>query len=208
MSDNWNAVYQGRPYVVKEPYEGVVAFLELIKKEGKRDVLDLGCGDGRHMVHLVREGFSAAGMDYSLWGTQRTKEWLDKEGLSAELVCAEAAALPWQSERFDAVLTFQVIHHQPMEAIRQSVSEVLRVLRPGGYFYAVVPHFPPGEWKDGRYEEIEEHTFAPTNGFEQGIPHHFFTEEELTSELSGFEVLEVKVDKWGKFYALARKKMI
>lgn len=206
MSENWNAVYQERPYVVKEPYVEVVAFLELIKKEGKRDVLDLGCGDGRHMVHLRREGFSAAGMDYSLWGMQRTKEWLDQEGLSAELVCAEAAALPWPAEQFDAVLTFQVIHHQRMEAIRRSFSEVLRVLRPGGYFYAVVPHYPPGGWKEGWYEESEEHTFTPNDGFEQGIPHHFFTEEELTSELSGFEVLEVKVDKRGKFYALARKK--
>jgi SAM-dependent methyltransferase len=206
MSDNWNAVYQGRPYVVKDPYAGVVAFLEMIKAEGKRDVLDLGCGDGRHMIHLRREGFSAAGMDYSLWGMQRTKEWLEREELLAELVCAEAGFLPWQAERFDAVLTFQVIHHQRMEAIRQSFGEVMRVLRPGGYFYAVVPHYPPGQWKDGHYQEIEEHTFAPTDGFEQGIPHHFYTEEELSSELSGFEVLEVKVDERGKFYALARKK--
>jgi cyclopropane fatty-acyl-phospholipid synthase-like methyltransferase len=207
MSENWNAVYQGRPYVNTTPDAGVVAFLERVKAEGKREVLDLGCGDGRHLIYLVNEGFNAAGMDYSLWGTQRTKEWLDKEGLSAELVCAEAAFLPWQAERFDAVLTFQVIHHQRMEMIRQSFTEVKRVLRPGGYFYAVVPHYPPGDWKDGHYDEIEEHTFMPTDGFEKGIPHHFYTEEELASELSGFEVLEVKVDERGKFYALVRKKI-
>ncbi|MBA4383371.1 MAG: hypothetical protein C0410_01410 [Anaerolinea sp.] len=208
MSENWNAVYQEHPYVEKASYAGVVEFLNMLKREGKLEVLDLGCGDGRHLVHLAKEGFNAAGMDYSLWGTQRTKEWLDKEGLSAELVCAEAAALPWQAERFGAVLIFQVIHHQRMEAIRQSFNEVLRVLRPGGYFYAVVPHFPPGDWKDGHYEEIEPHTFVPTDGFEQGIPHHFFTEDELVLELRGFEVLEVKVDERSKFFALARKKVI
>jgi tellurite methyltransferase len=208
MSDNWNAVYQGRPYVNVNPDEGVVAFLEMIKAEGKHKVLDLGCGDGRHMIHLLKNGFNAAGMDYSLWGTQRTKQWLDQEGLSAEVACGEASFLPYAAERFDAVLSFQVIHHQRMQAIRQSFGEVMRVLRPGGYFYAVVPHYPPEDWKDGHYEEIEEHTFAPTDGFEQGIPHHFFTEDELAFELSGFEVLEVKVDDRDKFYALVRKKKL
>ena len=205
MSDNWNAVYQERPYFVKEPYEGVVDFLKMAKREGKREVLDLGCGDGRHLIHLACEGFNATGMDYSLWGTQRSVEWLEKESVNAEVACAEAAFLPYAAERFDAVLTFQVIHHQRMEMIRQSFSEVKRVLRPGGYFYAVVPHYPPEGWKDGHYEEIEEHTFAPTDGFEQGIPHHFFTEEELASELSAFEVLEVKIDLRGKLFALVRK---
>jgi len=160
------------------------------------------------LIYLAREGFNAVGMDYSLWGVQRSQQWLKQEGLSAEVACAEAAFLPYAEECFDAVLTFQVIHHQRMEIIRQSFKEVMRVLRPGGYFYVVVPHFPPGDWKDGHYEEIAEHTFAPTDGFEQGIPHHFFTEEELTSELSAFEVLEVRIDERGKFFALARKQAI
>jgi SAM-dependent methyltransferase len=205
MSENWNNVYHDRPYVNRTPDEGVVAFLERVKAEDKRDVLDLGCGDGRHLIYLAKEGFTATGMDYSLWGTQRTKQWLDKKGLAAELVCAEAAYLPWQAKHFDAVLSIQVIHHQRLEALRQSFSEVWRVLRPGGYFYAVVPHFPPGEWKNGHYKEIEEHTFAPTEGFEKGIPHHFFTEEELASELNNFKILEVKIDARGKFYSLVQK---
>jgi SAM-dependent methyltransferase len=205
MSENWNEVYQDRPYVLKTPYEGVIEFLNLIRGMGMRDVLDLGCGDGRHLIHLTKEGFAATGMDYSLWGTQKSKEWLDKEGLSTELVCAEAAYLPWQAEHFDAVMSIQVIHHQRMAALRLSFSEVWRVLRPGGYFYAVVPHFPPEDWKDSHYEEMEEHTFVPTDGFEKGIPHHFFTEEELASELSGFEILEIKIDERGKFYAIAKK---
>lgn len=206
MSENWNAVYQDRPYVNKKAYEGVIEFLDSIKREGKHEVLDLGCGDGRHLIHLLREGFAAAGMDYSLWGVKRSRQWLEEEGLQAELVCAEAKGLPWQAERFDAVLSVQVIHHQRLADIRLSFNEVKRVLRPGGYFYAVVPHFPPEDWKEGHYKEIETHTFEPTDGFEKGIVHHFFTEEELASELRGFEVLEVKIDARGKFYALVQKK--
>ncbi len=208
MSENWNAVYQDRPYVNKNPYEGVIEFLKLIRERGLHEVLDLGCGDGRHLVYLVREGFCATGMDYSLWGTLRTKEWLTRENLLAELVCAEAACLPWSGERFDAVMSVQVIHHQKITALRRSFAEVKRVLRPGGFFYAVVPHFPPEDWKDGKYIEIEDHTFVPIEGFEQGIPHHFFTEDELVSELSGFKVLEVKEDQRGKFFVLARKKVV
>lgn len=205
MSENWNAVYQDRPYVEKNPYEGVIDFLKLIKEKGKREVLDLGCGDGRHLVHLMREGFSASGMDYSLWGTLRTREWLNREGRQAELVCAEAAFLPWPAERFDAVFSIQVIHHQRIEGIRQSFSEVKRVLRPGGYFYATMPSYPPLNWKTGVYEEIEEHTFVPLEGFEKDVPHYFFEQGELSEELAGFEVLEIKKESLSHLSALVRK---
>ncbi len=192
----------------KNPYEGVIEFLKLVREKGGQEVLDLGCGDGRHLVYLVREGFSASGMDYSLWGTLRTKQWLESEKLQAELVCAEAACLPWPAERFDAVMSVQVIHHQRIDALRLSFDEVERVLRPGGFFYAVIPHFPPDDWKDGKYIEIEAHTFMPTEGFEQGIPHHFFTEDELADELSRFKVMEAKVDPRGKLFVLAQKAVV
>ena len=205
MSENWNSVYQDRPYVEKNPYEGVVDFLKLIREKGKREVLDLGCGDGRHLVYLMREGFSASGMDYSLWGTLRTREWLNREGLQAELVCAEAANLPWPVERFDAVFSIQVIHHQRIEAIRQSFSEVKRVLRPGGYFYATMPAYPPLNWKTGLYEEIEEHTFIPLEGFEKDVPHYFFSQDELAEALSEFEMLDIKKESASHLSALVRK---
>lgn len=134
---------------------GVSAFLAMIQREGMYEVLDLGCGDGRHVLHLAREGFAAAGMDYSLWGMQRTRQWLVKEGLRAELACAEVRNLPWQAERFDAAFSIQVIHHQRMDGIQQSLSEVMRVMRPGGYFYATMPAYPPMNWKAGQYEEID-----------------------------------------------------
>jgi hypothetical protein len=67
-----------------------------------------------------------------------------------------------------------VIHHQRIGLIRQSFSEVMRVLRPGGYFYLTLPSYPPWNWKDDQYQEVEEYTLVPQEGFEKGVPHYFF----------------------------------
>lgn len=205
MSENWNVAYQERPYMEQTAEDGVIAFLAMIQSEGKCDVLDLGCGDGRHVVHLAREEFAAAGADFSLWGMQRTRQWLVKEGLRAELACADVRNLPWQAERFDAVFSIQVIHHQGIEAIRQTLREVKRMLRPGGYFYATLPSYPPGNWKGGQYKEIESHTFAPLDGFEKGVPHYFFTQQTLAEAMSEFEILEIKKESASHLSTLVHK---
>lgn len=185
---------------------GVIAFLAMIQGKGKCEVLDLGCGDGRHVVHLARNGFAAAGADFSLWGMQRSRQWLALEGLRAELACAEVCNLPWQSERFDAVISIQVIHHQRIEAIRQSFSEVKRVLKPDGYFYATLPAYPPGKWKGGRFEEIEENTYVSLDGFEKGVPHYFFTQQVLAEVMNEFYILEIKKESTSHLSALVRKR--
>src|SRR5262249_22622862 len=51
----------------------------------------------------------------------------------AEFQVADAAALPFPAERFDAVFEFAVLHH--VVGWRQALGEIARVLVPGGRFY-------------------------------------------------------------------------
>ena len=205
MITDRNTAYQQRSYMEEIPHPGVVKLVERLKREGVKQVLDLGCGDGRHLVFLAKQGFISSGVDGAFWGVCREREWADREGLTVKLVCSEVRSLPWEDGSFDCVISTRVIHHQLLEAIRETIREVKHILRGKGLFYFTVPkYFLLGNWKDGKYTEVEKHTYTPWDGFEKDIPHHLFTKRELTSILKDeFEILEI--DSTKQLSALVRK---
>jgi SAM-dependent methyltransferase len=208
MITDWNTAYPKKPYAEQEPHPGVVKLLETLKQAGpSARVLDLGCGDGRHLVFLAQHGLIPLGVDLAFWGLRRAREWVAKERLEYLLVCADANNLPLKAANFDKVISIQVIHHQRLQAIRQTISEVHRLLRAGGFFYFSVPKYPPDNWKGKQFEEIERHTYVPAEGFECGLPHHFFTPNELRAELADFEIQNLEEDANRYWAVLARKRI-
>ena len=132
------------------------AHLELLRSAGWRDLLrDFivpfalegvefeGLGDN------VLEIGPGPGMTTDLLGEQvpaLTALELDA-GLAAELlgrlegrvavVEGDASAMPFESERFSAVVSFTMLHHVPTDDLQDRIfAEVRRVLRPGGLFIA------------------------------------------------------------------------
>lgn len=156
MITDWNTAYRDRPYVKQDPHPGVVRLLETLKQAGATGrILDLGCGDGRHLVFLAKHGLAPIGLDKAFWGVRRAQELAARERLVFCLVCADMGSLPLQAAIFDTVISIQVIHHQRLDAIRKTIMEVRCLLRAGGLFYFTVPKYPPMGGKGMQYEEIE-----------------------------------------------------
>jgi SAM-dependent methyltransferase len=80
------------------------AFLdEVLPARGR--VLDLGCGTGRHLVHLARRGYDVTGVDLSVHMLRRARWKLDREGLDAALFRADIARPgPVEGAPFDACI--------------------------------------------------------------------------------------------------------
>jgi len=154
-------------------------------------VLDLGCGAGRHTVYLAREGFEVYALDISPEGVEHTAQWLTNQGLHAKLQQADMIALPYPGGFFDCVVSVSVLHHNTMVNIRTAMEEIRRTLRPGGLFFAT--ECAKGDYQDGRGERIEDGTYlAPEDADQPGVPHHFFSEDELRALLHGFRVIELE----------------
>lgn len=156
-----------------------------------RRVLDLGCGAGRHLVYLARQGFEMHGTDVDPYGLARARSWLEQEGLSAYLAVADMEALPHPDDFFDAVVSMYVIHHNLMDGIRRTVAGVRRVLRPSGWFFATVNAW--GDFKEGLGPELEPGTWLVREpDCDVPAPHHLFHEDELRSVWEGFHILELE----------------
>jgi ubiquinone/menaquinone biosynthesis C-methylase UbiE len=89
-----------------------------------REVLEVGCGTGLILQRLARIAKRAVGVDLSPGMLAKARA----RGL--EVVEADATALPFPDASFDAAVSFKVLAHVP--DIRGALSEMARVVRPGG----------------------------------------------------------------------------
>jgi SAM-dependent methyltransferase len=89
-------------------------------------VLDLGCGAGM-LALLKRKGVTLAGVDISSEGALASR----RNGY--DFTCAaELTRLPFSDDSFDYAVSLDVLGHVPFEEKDAVLSEIRRVLRPGG----------------------------------------------------------------------------
>jgi len=189
-SHPWEAIYRSRGRIFHEPFLGFGAVAERFAEQGCRRILDLGCGNGRHVVALRQRGFEVVGVDISQSGLRLTRDWLRDEGLQAGLVCADARrAMPLLAASFDGLFSTQVIHHARLAEVQAAIAEIWRVLRGGGMAFVSVSGRKDAE---ETHQEIEPGTFVPLTGPEAGLPHHIFTEAEVEREFAAFKIDDVR----------------
>lgn len=201
----WETIYRQEGLVLREPFARFGEVVDAFRAHGCRAVLDLGCGSGRHLVHLAREGFNVLGVDISPTALSLTHTWLRQEGYDAALIRADTRRpLPLRDGCLDGVLSTQVIHHALIAGVRTAIGEIRRVLVPGGLaFVTVSGRKDPGV----EFDEIERGTFVPQSGPEAGLPHHIFSVDELRTEFGAFELIEVSVRAEGAVLAVLARKL-
>jgi ubiquinone/menaquinone biosynthesis C-methylase UbiE len=111
-----------------------------LPSEAIRDVLELGCGIGAVAAFLSET------YNMNVWGTDYDQEQIhiarkrhpENEHLIYRV--EDAAHLSFQDARFDLVVSQNVFHH--LSKWQTAVSEVARVLRPGGFLMWLDLTFP------------------------------------------------------------------
>jgi len=103
-------------------------------------ILDAGCGGGRNLVWLLRNGFdvSAIDSDESAIGAVRAMAGrLAPELASENFRVAELGSIPFASETFDRIICNAVLHFAADGTqFDHWLAEMWRVLKPGGMFFA------------------------------------------------------------------------
>lgn len=111
------------------------------QKNWRRDekIVDIFCGRGNGLKALEILGFT------NLEGVDISPELLSRYQGSAKLYAADCRELPFEDSSRDIIIVQGGLHHLPTlpEDLKKTLSEVMRVLRPGGKFVMVEPFSTP-----------------------------------------------------------------
>jgi SAM-dependent methyltransferase len=115
-------------HVVEHYLRKRTAFVRAHAGPGAR-VLDVGCGTGALAVRIEQAGCDVSGIDASE-GMLRV---LRARASLVDAVLGSSAALPFATDRFDLAYCVAVMHHiADPAAVRRTLAEMVRVVRPGG----------------------------------------------------------------------------
>ncbi len=150
-------------------------FEKILAVDKNAAMLDLCCGQGRHVMEFARRGFTGAqGFDRSHYLISRARGQVKKEGLSATFKEGDARKLPYKSNQFDVVtiLGNSFGYFESAEDDQLVLGEIYRILKPEGKLLVDVTDgdhmrrtFEPRswEWIDKTYFVCRERSISRDN---------------------------------------------
>jgi len=225
LSHAWFEQVESNRYA-KEPFIHSVA--QFTRHRGKK-ILEIGVGAGTDHLQWARAGCECYGVDLTDAAIQTTQARLAHYGFSSTLQRVDAETLPFETDSFDLVWSWGVIHHA--EHPDRILAEIHRILKPGGEFRGM---FYKRRSLSVFAEWVKHALMAgrPWRSFADVLWHHFesvgtkaYTEAELQSLFAAFSEVEIEIHMtpydlqhwpkwirpwfprhWGMFAAIRAKK--
>lgn len=153
----------------------VEVFLGLLDVGKEAAILDLCCGQGRHVMEMARQGYrNVHGLDRSHYLINRAKGIAKKEGLGVRFKEGDARKLPFPDNYFDVVtiLGNSFGYFETQEDDIQVLEEIRRIIKPNGTLLIDITDgdhmrstFEPRswEWIDKNYFVCRERSLSSDN---------------------------------------------
>ncbi|BBU25090.1 class I SAM-dependent methyltransferase [Mycobacterium xenopi] len=188
---HWQQTYAAHPHLYgDQPSEAAKNALAVFRSTGVSALLDLGSGHGRDALFFARNGIAVHVIDFSPTALQQLADTAAVQGLTGRITVTEhdiRYPLPVPAGSVDAVFAHMLLCMAfSTNTIRAIVSDVRRVLRPGGVFVYTVRHTGDAHYRAGipHGDDIYEHG---------GFAVHYFSRrliEELAVDWTLIDVHE------------------
>lgn len=192
--------------------------MDHLKRNQCREVLDLGCGTGTHLLQLAEAGFQVTGFDLSHEGIRLTRQRFAEAGKDGSFFQGSMHdPLPFADESFDAIVSLRALNHGTQREIEFVASEMYRILRPGGYvFFTTIKIvgrkniLGPTRLNGLRANIIAPYTYQPLEGKEIGITHFALNRRLIKSIFHVFSILGLWIEygqkSWERYYCVFAQK--
>lgn len=213
MKEDWENVYTKKFNGTWYPRESVVKFLARylkrrvgidvydIKKPVKK-VLDVGCGNGRHVIFFAEQGYDVHGFDISPEAIEIANAWLVRKQLKANLSVGDVDNMNFEDESFDVVISDGVLDHMHFSEAKKVMESIRRICVPGGYVHITLRSTDDSEFGTG--DQTGDNTFLLQEGYEKGITQRYFNLDDIKELFVGFDIfdIELSIEKYPDIYTV------
>jgi SAM-dependent methyltransferase len=207
---NWDNIYKkyqqgGEAWATLS--EGIdPRFIQLVENNNftHKKALDIGCGTGKYLAFLENNDFNVTGIDSSPTAVEMTKKLVSPK---AVIKTADMYSFKYPKNKFNLVLSISTLHHGSKSQVIKAIKAIHASLVADGKIFITLPNFDASnKWDTFKDDtELEPGTYAPNSGPEQGLPHSFFTKDEVESIFVNFNNLSLELDKIGRWFIVASK---
>ncbi len=189
---DWEIVKGQNEKKWKVPSQEVYYLINRWGLMGFKDILDLGCGIGRHSILFKQKGFNTYAMDLSQDAINKASSWAKNLNLQIDFKVDNMTNLPYDNEMMDAIFAYYVISHTDTKGVVQILKEIRRVLKNQGEVYLTFGSKDSWGYKSN-WPCVDENTkIRLEDGPDNNVP-HFFADRELIYDLfGGFEIIDLK----------------
>lgn len=195
----WNAIAEDWNKFRQKQMTEVIEFLE----DKKGNILDLGCGSGRHLIKNSNLKFY--GVDFSEEMIKHAKINSKEKQIKAEFLISSLGNLSFEDNYFDSAIYIAALHCVISKEEREnSLRELLRVLKPKSQTLITV-------WSKNHKKLVnhpKDATIAWKTKTEELHRYYYIYEKEELKELLesvGFKIISIKEDN-KNIIAVVKKK--
>ncbi len=142
----WDAIMANAPQAMS-PDENLLR--PLMRKyrnvdRSRVEILDLGCGKGRHSWELLHRGFSVTALDASKQALDSLRRRFEEERFFRNRIRFEQQdikTIDLPSNSFDCIIDIESLCH----VVRPPMFAIHDLLKKGGWFFSIAPR--PDTWK-------------------------------------------------------------
>lgn len=146
------------------------------------DAIDIGAGEGRNSIYLASIGYRVVAIEPSAVGAEKIRVKSKQLKIDVTIENDVFLNVSQKYNNIGFVLALTSLEHMEYNNLQITISEIKRMLAPGGYVYAMVfTEDDPGFIKD------------TSNSSECALfIKHYFKKEELRSYFDNFNILVYK----------------
>jgi tellurite methyltransferase len=187
IESNWDSQWEeeSKRAYWQEPAKEVIDLKNRLNKSKFTEVLDLGCGIGRHAILFAKSGFRVTAVDYSQEALNILQQKASEKDTHINIIRGSYSENIFPEESFNLVISYNVLYHGYRDDFKNAISIIHKYLRPEGLFFFTCP--TRRDEKYGNGEEVAENTYKSLNSVHPGDIHYFAGEEDITDFLSEFE---------------------
>lgn len=206
ITNPWDQIYlNSKPKDLVQPYPLFNLILENLHQNNVKRVLDVACGNGRHLTELAKNNFEVFGFDISKVAVKLSQKRMNSLSHKANIIESDMfKKLPYEDKFFDGVIAIQAIYHGDKQDFENSIKEVRRVLKNTGPFVFTISRDLQRSMlgsKAKKFTKIDDFTFIPQTGREKGLI-HFYPNKEMIKEITKkyFESTKIKDDDENHYF--------